>query len=72
MATAWWASRILPIRSASCRRLDDAGLLAYLETDKRENVRRYERFGFGVTAEADVIGVKNWFMTREAVPPTSS
>lgn len=54
--------------SAYCRRLDEAGLLGYLETDKPENVRLYERFGFAVTAEADVIGVKNWFMTREALP----
>ncbi|MEI7859464.1 MAG: GNAT family N-acetyltransferase [Acidimicrobiales bacterium] len=57
--------------SAYCRRLDQAGLLGYLETDKPENVRLYERFGFAVTAEADVIGVKNWFMTRE-VPPQGS
>jgi GNAT superfamily N-acetyltransferase len=52
--------------TAYCRRLDEAGVLAYLETDKAENVRLYERFGFVVTAEADVIGVKNWFMTRQA------
>ena len=57
--------------SAYCRRLDEADLLAYLETDKTENVRLYERFGFAVTAEADVIGVKNWFMTREALPQAS-
>jgi ribosomal protein S18 acetylase RimI-like enzyme len=57
--------------SAYCRRLDDADLFAYLETDKTENVRLYERFGFVVTAEADVIGVKNWFMTREALPTAS-
>jgi GNAT superfamily N-acetyltransferase len=56
--------------SAYCRRLDDTGQVAYLETDRAENVRLYERFGFVVTAEADVIGVRNWFMTREAVPPT--
>jgi ribosomal protein S18 acetylase RimI-like enzyme len=49
-----------------CRRLDDADMLSYLETDKPENVRLYERFGFVVEAEANVIGVKNWFMTREA------
>jgi GNAT superfamily N-acetyltransferase len=54
--------------AAYCRRLDDGGLLSYLETDKAENVRLYERFGFAVTGEADVIGVKNWFMTREALP----
>ena len=50
-----------------CRRVDAAGTLAYLETDKFENVPLYERFGFAVIDEADVIGVKNWFMTREAV-----
>jgi GNAT superfamily N-acetyltransferase len=52
--------------SAYCRRLDDTAQVAYLETDKAVNVRLYERFGFVVTAEADVIGVRNWFMTREA------
>jgi ribosomal protein S18 acetylase RimI-like enzyme len=57
--------------AAYCQGLDDAGVLAYLETDKAENVRLYERFGFVVTAEADVIGVKSWFMTREALPPES-
>lgn len=61
-------SRLL---TAYCRRLDDAGMLSYLETDKTENVPLYERFGFVVTAEAEVIGVKNWFMTREALLPTS-
>jgi ribosomal protein S18 acetylase RimI-like enzyme len=49
-----------------CRRQDQAGMLSYLETDKPENVRLYERFGYNVTAEADVIGVTSWFMTREA------
>jgi len=36
-----------------------------------QNVRLYERFGFVVEGEADVIGVKNWFMTRE-VPSSMS
>ena len=48
-----------------CRRLDGAGEVGYLETDKRENVRFYERFGFEVIAEEPVIGVPNWFMRRE-------
>lgn len=48
-----------------CERLDRAGELAYLETDKPENVRLYERFGFRVIAEEPVIGVPNWFMRRE-------
>jgi ribosomal protein S18 acetylase RimI-like enzyme len=37
---------------------------AYLETDKWENVRFYERFGFAVAIEAPVLGVPNWFMIR--------
>ena len=45
--------------------LDETGTVGYLETDKRVNVGFYERFGFTVVAEADVIGVTNWFMTRE-------
>ncbi len=55
--------------SDCCRRLDEAGSLAHLETDKTANVRLYERFGFVVTAEAQVLGVPNWFMAREALPP---
>jgi GNAT superfamily N-acetyltransferase len=45
--------------------LDETGTVGYLETDKRANVGFYERFGFTVAAEANVIGVTNWFMTRE-------
>jgi hypothetical protein len=44
--------------------MDDKEDLAYLETDKPENVRLYERFGFVVTSEADIIGVQCWFMRR--------
>lgn len=40
------------IRSAAC----------HLETDKRENVRFYERFGHEVIGNHQVIGVPNWFM----------
>jgi GNAT superfamily N-acetyltransferase len=47
-----------------CTRMDECAGLAYLETDKRENVRFYRRFGFSVVAEADVLGVRNWFMSR--------
>jgi ribosomal protein S18 acetylase RimI-like enzyme len=49
-----------------CRRLDAAGEVGYLETDKRENVRFYERFGFEVIGEEPVLGVPNWFMRRES------
>jgi ribosomal protein S18 acetylase RimI-like enzyme len=48
------------------RRLDAAGEDAYLETEKPENVALYGRFGFEVTGEADILGVRNWFMWREA------
>ena len=51
-----------------CRRLDEAGLVGYLETDKPENVRFYERSGYVVIAEAPVLGVANWFMRREPRP----
>jgi ribosomal protein S18 acetylase RimI-like enzyme len=47
------------------RRLDAGRQVGYLETDKPENVAFYERFGFVVTGEAEVIGAPNWFMRRE-------
>src|SRR5215472_7745276 len=37
---------------------------SYLETDKSENVRFYEKFGFTVIAEAEILGIPNWFMMR--------
>ena len=47
-----------------CDRADRDGVLAYLETDKAENVGFYEKFGFETTDEATVVGVPNWFMRR--------
>jgi ribosomal protein S18 acetylase RimI-like enzyme len=47
-----------------CARMDAAGEDAYLETDKPINVCFYERFGFEVVSEEEVIGVTNWFMLR--------
>ena len=47
------------------RRLDQAGEASYLETEKPQNVALYQRFGFEVIAEEQVIGVRNWFMWRE-------
>ncbi len=47
-----------------CSHVDQAGQAAYLETDRPENVPLYERFGFKVTEEAPVLGVRNWFMWR--------
>ena len=49
-----------------CERMDEAGEDAYLETDKPINVRFYERFGFEVTGEDEVLGVRNWYMFRRA------
>jgi len=47
-----------------CQRMDAFGAMAYLETDKQENVAFYERFGFEVRAEEPVLEVPNWFMAR--------
>jgi ribosomal protein S18 acetylase RimI-like enzyme len=46
------------------RRLDAAGQVGYLETDKAENVRFYERIGYATVDQAPVLGVPNWFMRR--------
>jgi ribosomal protein S18 acetylase RimI-like enzyme len=53
-----------------CEQLDLAGDAGYLETDKPENVRLYERFGFEVQSQAFVLGVQNWFMWREPTRPS--
>ncbi len=44
--------------------MDESRFMAYLETDKRENVAFYKRFGFEVVGEHKVLGVQNWFMLR--------
>ncbi len=54
-----------------CRRMSGFDALAYLETDKAENVSLYERFGFHVTAEDVVLGTPNWFMTRNRTDAAS-
>lgn len=51
-----------------CDDLDRAGEVAFLETDKPENVRFYRKFGFDVSAEADVLGTRNWWMRRPIRP----
>jgi hypothetical protein len=50
--------------TAYCARLDDAAQLGYLETDKPGNVAFYQRHGFETSAQAEVLGVQNWFMRR--------
>lgn len=47
-----------------CRYVDESGKAAYLETDRVENVRLYERFGFSVTEEELLLDTRNWFMWR--------
>ena len=55
-----------------CAQMDAAGEVAYLETDKPINVRFYERFGFEVVGEQEVIGVPNWYMARPASARSAS
>ena len=53
------------LMQAFCAKMDAAGEVAYLETDKEINVRFYERFGFEVISEEEVLGAPNWFMLRQ-------
>ena len=55
------------------RRLDAREEVGYLETDKPENVRFYEKEGYRVIAEAPALGVRSWFMRRARAtsPPAS-
>jgi len=46
--------------------VDERGSPAYLETDVDRNVALYQTFGFKVIAHADVMGVDNRFMWRQA------
>jgi ribosomal protein S18 acetylase RimI-like enzyme len=50
-----------------CARLDAARDIAWLETDKSENVVFYKKFGFEIAAETDVLDLPTWFMVRR--PP---
>jgi ribosomal protein S18 acetylase RimI-like enzyme len=47
-----------------CERLDTDGELAWLETDKPENVVFYRRHGFDVAIEDNHLGFPVWFMHR--------
>jgi hypothetical protein len=48
----------------SCTLIDRAGHGNYLETDKRQNVEFYKRFGFETIGGAPVLDTRNWFMSR--------
>jgi ribosomal protein S18 acetylase RimI-like enzyme len=50
---------------------DEDGPTTYLETDVDRNVTLYEKFGFQVIGQADVLGVNNRFMRRDVKPPAS-
>jgi GNAT superfamily N-acetyltransferase len=45
-----------------CDELARTGKIGYLETDRRENVQFYRRFGFEITQQTAIKGVTNYFM----------
>jgi ribosomal protein S18 acetylase RimI-like enzyme len=49
-----------------CREVDACHAKAYLETEGDKNVRFYEKFGFKVVRESEIMEVKNRYMLREA------
>jgi len=49
-----------------CNELDDHRRVAWLETDKPENVRFYSGLGFEVVEEVPMLTSRFWFMRREA------
>ena len=49
-----------------CHQVDVRQAAAYLETDRPENVRFYQKFGFDLVNEIDIFGVKNYLMWRPA------
>ena len=50
---------------------DQDGRITYLETDADRNVSLYEKFGFRVIGQADILGVNNRFMRRDPKPPVT-
>ena len=48
-----------------CKEVDACQAKAYLETDLDKNIRFYEKFGFKLVAESEVLGIKNLFMARD-------
>ena len=47
-------------------RVDAEGAASYLETDRPENLRFYEREGYAVVSEEQIVGVSVWRMWRAA------
>jgi ribosomal protein S18 acetylase RimI-like enzyme len=52
-----------------CDAMDANGEIAFLETEKPENVVFYRRLGFEVTSESELTGLHTWFMRREPQSP---
>ena len=50
--------------SELARRADAVGVGCYLETATPRNLPLYQRFGFQVTAQKEVIGLPAWFLWR--------
>jgi len=48
-----------------CDAMDDAGEIAFLETETPDNVVFYRRLGFEVTSRAELPGLPLWFMRRD-------
>ena len=47
-----------------CKEVDNCSAKAYLETDRDENIRFYEKFGFRCIAESIIFDVPNRYMLR--------
>jgi ribosomal protein S18 acetylase RimI-like enzyme len=48
-----------------CAAMDAEGEVAFLETEKPENVVFYRRAGFEVVSESELTGLHTWFMQRD-------
>jgi ribosomal protein S18 acetylase RimI-like enzyme len=52
------------LMSRYIERLEHDKIAGYLETDRPENVKFYEKFGFQVAREEELIGTPTWYMWR--------
>ena len=49
-----------------CNYIDQLGMAAYHETDRPENVKFYERFGYQIIGEETILDFENWYLWRPA------
>lgn len=47
-----------------CTTLDSSRLAGYLEADRAQNLPLYQRYGFRVVHDEDVLGAHTWYMQR--------